>query len=200
LYSRFQQALAVTGARTQVAELYIRAKAGDAVLDVGCGPADILEYLPEVDYLGLDLSDKYLAAARRRFATQQPRARFVCMDVRALTEGEERFDLVLAQGLVHHLDDDHAEGLLKTVATLLKPGARLVTVDPTRTSGQPFIEDLISRVLVTSDRGRFIRSPHAYEELARRVFSRVQIHVRHDLMRLPYTHLFMECSEPRQVL
>ena len=32
---------------------YIQPRAGEKVLDIGCGPADILEYLPGVDYLGL---------------------------------------------------------------------------------------------------------------------------------------------------
>jgi ubiquinone/menaquinone biosynthesis C-methylase UbiE len=177
-----------------VVERYIRARVGDSVLDLGCGPADILEHLPAVEYLGIDVSIKYLEEARRRFADRTPRARFIQMDARALHATGERFDLALAQGLLHHFDDEQAYMLLNNVSAMMKPGARLITVDAARTPDQR----LIARLLVSSDRGRFVRSPDGYERLARRVFSHVELHVRHDLMRLPYTHLFMECSDPQE--
>ena len=192
VYSAFQERLAIPRSRAQIADLYVRAKPGDSVLDLGCGPGDMLDYLPDVDYLGIDLSPKYVAEAQRRHR-RRARARFVQMDVRALTDIGERFDLVLAQGLLHHFSDPQALTLLKAVTSVMKPGGRLVTVDPTRTPGQR----LIARLLVSSDRGRFVRSPDVYEHLVHLVFSRVDVHVRHDLMRLPYTHLLMECEEPR---
>jgi 2-polyprenyl-3-methyl-5-hydroxy-6-metoxy-1,4-benzoquinol methylase len=114
------------------------------------------------------------------------------MDVRTFRPDGRRFDIVLAQGLLHHFSDEQSEALLKMVALLMKPGARLITVDPTRTPGQ----HVIARLLASTDRGRFVRTPHDHEALVRRVFSRVVLHVRHDLMRLPYTHLFSECGEP----
>jgi SAM-dependent methyltransferase len=166
---------------------------GDSILDLGCGPADTLEHLPPVDYLGVDVSPKYLAEARRRYEGR-PRTRFIQMDVRALRPENEQFDIVLAQGLLHHFNDEQSEALLKTVSQLMKPDGRLITVDPTRTPGQ----HLIARLLASTDRGRFVRTPDDHEALMRRVFSRVVVHVRHDLMRLPYTHLFSECSEPRR--
>ena len=190
VYSVFQERLAVPRSRAQLADRYVRAKRGDSVLDLGCGPAEILEYLPDVEYLGLDRSATYLAHARRRFEAQRPRARFVQMDVRELLDDGQRFDIVLAQGLLHHFDDDQAIELLRTVGAVLKPGGRLVTVDPTRTPNQR----LIARLLALGDRGRFVRSPEGYETLVRTVFSQVTLHVRHDLMRLPYTHLLMECE------
>lgn len=191
VYSAFQERLAIPRSRAQIADLYVRARQGDSVLDLGCGPGDMLDYLPEVDYLGIDLNAKYLAEARRRHQGRS-RARFVQMDVRVLSDGGERFDLVLAQGLLHHFSDPQAVILLRAVGSLMKPGGRLITVDPTRTVGQ----NLIARLLVSSDRGRFVRSPETYERLIRLVFSRVTVHVRQDLMRLPYTHLLMECEEP----
>src|SRR5262245_4143582 len=124
LYTTFQQVLARKQARAQIAERYIRARPGDVVLDLGCGPADILDYLPPVDYLGIDLNADYLTEAKRRFGNWQPRARFVQMDVHALREGTSRFDLVLAQGLLHHFNDEQAESLLKTVVGLMKRGRR----------------------------------------------------------------------------
>ena len=35
-----------------------------------CGPADILAFLPEIDYLGIDYLESYIAAARRGFGNR----------------------------------------------------------------------------------------------------------------------------------
>jgi hypothetical protein len=49
-----------------------------------------------------------------------------------------------------------------------------------------------SRWVVSRDRGQSILSPEGYETLARRAFSSVQ----HDLLRIPYTHVFVDCADP----
>ena len=46
---------------------YVRPVTGEKVLDIGCGPGDILENLPDVDYLGFDINPKYVEAAQKRF-------------------------------------------------------------------------------------------------------------------------------------
>lgn len=41
-------------------------KAGDKILDIGCGPADILEYLPEtIEYIGFDSNKDYINVAKK---------------------------------------------------------------------------------------------------------------------------------------
>jgi ubiquinone/menaquinone biosynthesis C-methylase UbiE len=192
VYSRLQNGLAVRGARAEIASRYIRARTGDSVLDIGCGPADILHYLPQVNYVGADLNANYLSNARRRFSAAQPHARFVRVDVRSLpSDWVSCFDLVLAQGLLHHFSDEQVLAMLRVAAIAMKPAARLITVDPAFTPEQ----GAIARLLIAYDRGRFVRSTDAYGDLARQVFAGVELHVRHDLMRLPYTHLIMECSD-----
>ena len=42
--------------RSILVEKYIRPEKGMKILDCGCGPAKIVEFLPDVDYLGIDLS------------------------------------------------------------------------------------------------------------------------------------------------
>ena len=45
---------------------YVRAKDGDKALDIGCGPGNALEYLPDVDYCGFDLDPTYIKVAKAR--------------------------------------------------------------------------------------------------------------------------------------
>lgn len=163
---------------------------GDKILDIGCGPGDILDYLPDTDYTGLDISPEYISAARQRYGL---RGRFCCGDVGLTTiEGEQgSFDLVLAVGVIHHLDDAQAAKLFTLARRALRPTGRLVTYDGCYVPKQ----SKIARWLLAKDRGKFVRTQEEYERLASLHFHKIEPHLRHDLLRIPYTHLIMHCSE-----
>ena len=77
-YSGFAD-LAGGSARATYAREYIRAGKSDRILDIGCGPGDILKYLPaDVRYTGFDADAAYIAAARERFGA---RGEFFCRPV-----------------------------------------------------------------------------------------------------------------------
>src|SRR5438094_940237 len=84
--------------------------AGEKVLDIGCGPGNRFSELPEVQYTGFDLSQEYIDEARRRHGS---RARFFCGDVGSVGLDSEKatYDLVLAYGVLHHVDDERASRL-----------------------------------------------------------------------------------------
>jgi SAM-dependent methyltransferase len=174
--------------KTYLAE-YVKPAPSDKILDIGCGPADVLNYLPAVNYTGLDISPEYIRSARERFGS---RGRFFCGDVGLATiEGEQgTFDLVLATGVIHHLDDAQAAKLFNLARRALRPTGRLVTFDGCYVTEQ----SRIARWLLANDRGKFVRSREAYLRLASERFSKVEPHIRHDLLRMPYTHLIMRCS------
>ena len=66
LYSAFQRLMGGRRARAIFAREFIRPSEGMKVLDVGCGPADILEHQEGVDYWGFDISAAYVERARAR--------------------------------------------------------------------------------------------------------------------------------------
>ncbi len=169
---------------------YVRPVPGEKILDIGCGPADVLHYLPAVNYTGLDISPEYIASAKQRFGS---RGRFCCGDVGLATiEGEQgTFDLVLAIGVIHHLDDGQAAKLFDLARLALRPSGRLVTYDGCYVPQQ----SRIARWLLAKDRGKFVRPRDEYLRLARARFSKVEPHLRHDLLRMPYTHLIMRCGD-----
>jgi cyclopropane fatty-acyl-phospholipid synthase-like methyltransferase len=173
--------------RTYLAE-YVKPAPGDKILDIGCGPADILNYLPAVNYTGLDISPEYICSAKKRFGS---RGRFFCNDVGlAKIEGEQgTFDLVLAIGVIHHLDDAQAARLFDLARLALRPTGRLVTYDGCYVAQQ----SRIARWMLAKDRGKFVRTRDEYLRLASTRFSKVEPHLRHDLLRVPYTHLIMRC-------
>jgi SAM-dependent methyltransferase len=112
---------------------YLQPRVGARILEIGCGPGTIVGYLPRVEYLGFDLSSKYIEAARKRF----PRAQFVCERVRGFSLAKHQsFDAVLALGILHHLDDQEAKQLFQIAHDALKSGGKLITLDGVWTSDQ----------------------------------------------------------------
>jgi cyclopropane fatty-acyl-phospholipid synthase-like methyltransferase len=101
------------------------------------------------------------------------------------------FDIVLAIGVVHHLDDSHASNLFSLASRALVPGGRLLTLDGVYTDDQ----SVFVKRMLNNDRGKYVRTEPANKALATQMFSSVSTSVRHDLFRIPYTVLIMECTK-----
>lgn len=186
VYQAVQWVLGANKLRRHVTAL-IHPYPGQKVLDLGCGPADLLAYLPEVTYTGLDSSPAYIGAARRRFGQ---RAYFLQATLEADTAIDlGLFDCVVAIGLLHHLDDESALQLFKMARQCLSPQGHLITVDCCWSEEQHWL----ARWLITRDRGQNIRYLEGYKHLASAQFSRVEASCHHDLLRLPYSHTIMVC-------
>lgn len=156
---------------------------GLRVLDVGCGPAGILSRLPEVDYVGIDHNRKYIEKARSVFGS---RGRFEVLDVNDPSFKDlGMFDLVMLIGVLHHLTDAESHQLMRSLSMCLSSGGRLVTFDCGLVDGQHPIARFLSKV----DRGRYSRTPKGYRSLIEPYFVIEQGIARHDLLRVPYTHV-----------
>jgi SAM-dependent methyltransferase len=190
VYRFAQNALGAQRFRDALTQQYIRATADDRVIDVGCGTADILDHLPDLDYLGFDPSDRYVADARSRFGA---RAQFVTTAADVAGHPTDR-TLALAVGVLHHMDDDLAASTIALAARTLVDDGRMVTIDPTIIDGQP----RVARLLAEQDRGRHVRGPGATKTLFAH-FAEVKVTVRHDLLRVPYSHVIVEASQPRRI-
>lgn len=189
VYRLFRRLTGSARVNREFVERYVRPREGDDVLDVGCGPGDVFELLPQVRYVGIDFSEDYIAAARRRFGA---RARFVCGNLNDLA-GEKLgdFDEVIAMGVMHHLSDHETIGMLRKIQERLKPGGRFVSYDPCFTKRQHPLARWIHKL----DRGRFVRFDGEYEHLVSRVFNSYRRHIRTDLCTVPATVIIFECNQ-----
>ena len=188
VYSTFQLMMGAHQFRTNFVSNHVRPFLDMSLLDIGCGPADILAYLPKINYWGYDISESYILMAR---ATYKDRGHFYCK----LLQSEDldrlpQFDLVLAIGLLHHLDGSDALEVMGLAYRALRPGGRLITVDPCIDSTQ----NAISRFLVGKDRGQNVREKKGYEMLAASVFKDFNAEVQHQAW-IPYTRCIMECTK-----
>lgn len=192
VYDVFQSSVGAYRARSEVLARTARIAPGDTVVDIGCGTGHILDDLPEqITYFGCDLSEDYIRKAQAAYGH---RASFECVDVSRFTVGPRlgTADVVLALGVLHHLDDVQADELIGTAHELLAPGGRLITLDTAYADDQSHA----ARYLVSKDRGQDVRTPAGYRELAEKRFdpAGVRVEVRHDLLRIPYTLVIMECT------
>jgi SAM-dependent methyltransferase len=174
------------GMQREYVTKFARPKAGDRVLDIGCGVGAVAQYFPQVTYHGFDSSEEYIEYARAKFGH---RAEFTVGVIgRDVTVEANSYDLVMANGILHHLDDREALHLLTLARAALKPGGRLVTRDGCFEDGQ----SAVARYLLEGDRGKFVRPREAYQQLFDQVFQESTALVRRDMMRVPYSLIIFE--------
>jgi len=110
--------------------------AGSRLLDVGCGPGEVLTTLatlaPEIETTGLDVDAAMIDRAERKAhrlvrSGSSRRPTFVVADAASMPFADESFDVVVSSYAVHHWPDRHAG--LAEMMRILKPGGRAIIWD-----------------------------------------------------------------------
>ena len=190
LYNLFQGVVGGNALRRRIIQNHARAKSGDKVIDIGCGPVQALQSLPEVEYLGLDINPAYIAFAKRTYGEK---GTFVVGDTRSV-RSDSRFrdaDIVIAISVLHHLDDAEAADCIRFAYEALKRGGRFICHDACWIPNQ----GAFSKCIMSHDRGRNIRTEQQYRQLAAKVFGNVQTWVDTKPMRIPYVTVVLECEK-----
>ncbi len=189
VYSTWQSVLGAKRKRNILRDDYIRPFDGMRIFDIGCGPADILNHLEDVKYLGADFSEAYISEAKNKYGDK---GEFFVGSADALPPRDEKFDLVMALGLLHHLEDAECIALFETAKRQLVSKGRVITFDGVFTENQ----SSAARFFLNKDRGQNVRFADGYTKLAKQAFGdeNVKFYVRTDLINIPYAHIIMECT------
>ena len=186
VYDAFQTLIGGDRYRRWYIDTLMAPQPGWQILDIGCGPGTMLNFLPrDVRYVGFDMNPKYIDHARRRFGD---RATFHAMRVDESPVAEAGCDVVMANAILHHLDDAEARHLIEVAWHQLKPGGFLLTYDNAWVPEQ----SRAARYLIGRDRGQHVRTPEAYLALVGTRFDSVTTNLRHDGYRIPYTLFAMK--------
>ena len=162
------------------------------ILDLGCGPGYTLNLIDQrAGYTGIDINPKYVTLARQK-APQK--ASFLVGDATKLDPSQfAQFDLIIAFGLIHHLDDDQVDALLSVASRMLKPSGCLISLDGCHRDTNP----TAIKWILDHDRGRHIRKEQEYLRIISRHFHTERIFTDPSAMHIPYAILSV-IARPRR--
>jgi SAM-dependent methyltransferase len=134
------------------------------VLEVGCGPGTNTNLFQKSDYLGLDLNPHYIEHARRVHGRE-----FVVADAREfIPPAGQRFDFILLNSFLHHIDDENTLRILHRLRDALSVEGHIHILDlvlPERPG--------VARWLARNDRGDYARPLERWRALLGSVFGTV---------------------------
>jgi len=120
------------------------------VIDIGCGPCDVMLRLadarPDVRIVAVDGSAEMIKLASHAVRTAYHEARITVMQgfVPGLSVPEHSFDAILSKDLLHHLPDPAV--LWSEAQRLARPGATVCVMDLIRPSTQQDARDIVDKV------------------------------------------------------
>lgn len=178
------------GARLASMARHLPIEDGSTIVDVGCGPGYLRSHLPQgCRYIGYDTDTPYINFARRHHAAN---AEYHCQIFdSAAARLSAPADIVMMNGLLHHLTDDEARTLLVDATACLRPGGRIFTLDGCYVPDQSWFK----KTLLDADRGQYVRSQSAYARLFPEELS-VAAFVEQDLSWVPYTFISHVATKP----
>ena len=187
IYNTFQYIVGGVRARRLFVENDVRLQVNQKILDIGCGPGYLIDFLPNADYTGIDIDANYIKTAKTRY----PNDTFYCTAVEDFNlEAPNTFDVVIAAGVIHHLTDSQTSRLFELAKKALKPNGRLITLDGCYIEKQ----NPIAKKLLDIDRGQFVRTEDAYINLTSTFFCNVNSKIANNYFHIPYTLMIMECK------
>lgn len=193
-YNFFQDIVGATKARRWVSERFWQARSGQKIVDIGCGPGSIVRLLPEgVKYVGFDISEEYVSSARKRFESDPSKIFLVGVAedyVDHLPVQMQGADLVIINGLLHHLDDNEALTALKLARASLAPEGKLVCLEACFLVSQA----PMARWVLKQDRGKNVRTEPEWKKLIAKVFEKSESYILTGLLRIPYTLIVIEAK------
>ncbi|HUR28057.1 MAG TPA: class I SAM-dependent methyltransferase, partial [Planctomycetota bacterium] len=122
-----------SGPNRAFVERLVTLGASGRVLDIGTGPGHIplllVERLPDVTVVGIDLSEHMLRVAERRRVQSPHRSRieFRIADAKTLPFPRGSFDVVASNTILHHISDPRQ--FLSEAWRVLKPGGTFLIRD-----------------------------------------------------------------------
>ena len=153
---------------------------GMRILDVPCGTGILMHCCKPSSYVGADIDTNRVFDAGFRY----PGEAFVVSDASALSFAENQFDLILASGLFHHVDDKISSAILSEFRRVLSPGGKIVVIEAIWPRNKFNVIGYVGRKM---DQGKFVRNAPAYEKLFRQFF---KIHKKYYFLNLGFEYLF----------
>lgn len=164
---------------------YVKIKKNGYLLDIGCGTGLILNHLDtSINYYGYDISKKYIEYAQNKYINRGIFKNEILDETKL--KNLPLFDVITINGVLHHLNDDEVKNMYELSLKALRPGGKLISIDPVYTQPQ----NKIARLIINGDRGQNVRTIEHYFSLSHDKFSNKSYEIKHRKW-IPYTHIIM---------
>tara|TARA_B100000780_G_C20985065_1_gene393781 strand:+ start:222 stop:812 length:591 start_codon:yes stop_codon:yes gene_type:complete len=149
------------------------------ILDIGCGPGNMVKYLSFNKYFGFDSDQKYIDYASKKYK----KCNFFC-EIFSETSVQkiDKIDTVILFGLLHHISNKETLELFKNIKLSLKKNFKIIILDPVFENGQ----NPIAKFLIQNDRGKFVRTSDEYSKLFKKSNLNASYNIYHQKI-VPYT-------------
>jgi SAM-dependent methyltransferase len=178
-------------------------QSGIRVLDIGCGPGNNTHYFLDADYYGLDLNCQNIDQAKKRYS-KFSNVHLICADVNSyftdhLRDENNKFDLIIMAGVLHHLTDEEVKNCLISAKSFLKKTGEFRSLDGVftpRPSGGvcALVRWKIAQCFLLRDRGKYVRKEKAYLDLLYPFFPNLYFKISTDMLRIPYQTIIINPS------
>jgi SAM-dependent methyltransferase len=181
--------MSATKVREKIIYKLIKNKKNLNVLDIGCGPANILKKLSLINYYGYDIEINHINHAQKNFRSKN----FHFFD-KIFSEKEifnlPKFDFVLLLGIIHHLNNNEVKKILILIKRVLKKNGKLLILDNVLTQNQNFV----AKYLIKKDKGNNIRNLNKYKLFLQKDYLIENIKINQQKF-IPYTWLTISCKK-----
>ena len=187
LYKLFQFAISTKDSRNLLKNEVIKPEGIESILDFGCGIGNMSQHFPNSKYLGIEPLQKCVDSANKRYANDMKH--FIVGNQLTLKSlKSESFDLIIAIGVLHHMNDNSAQEFFQEAKRILRRGGRITTFDPYLYANQ----NTLAKFVIMRDRGTFVRTELEYLELTHGQFEHFETRRFSNLLRIPYDHLVID--------
>jgi SAM-dependent methyltransferase len=185
LYKAFQFAVSRPNTLSVIRNEVLKPEGVQSVLDFGCGIGYHALEFPNANYLGIEPLQSCVKKANDLFSGSG--RHFILGDHTSLSKiPDSSYDLVIAIGVLHHIDDNIMSEFLEESYRILRKGGRLTTFDPVLHPAQT----VLSRWVVKRDRGKWVRTESEYSVILTTYFPGiVKQKIYSKLLRIPYDHV-----------
>jgi 2-polyprenyl-3-methyl-5-hydroxy-6-metoxy-1,4-benzoquinol methylase len=184
-YKLSQKIFLADNFRKKILQKHFKENVG-RILDIGCGPGNMVENLSFNEYFGFDTDLNYIEYAKKKYKN----CKFFCetFSINSIKK-INKVDVVLLFGLLHHLSDEEVSELISTIIHSVRNEFKILILDPVFVENQ----NPIAKFLIENDRGLFVRNTTGYLKLFSNKNLKFDYKI-YDQKIVPYTWIVTEIS------
>ena len=180
IYHLSQKVFLADNFRKKILQKLITKKNCD-VLDIGCGPGNMINYLSYKKYYGFDTDKNYIKYAKNKYVD----CIFFCEKfTKSSLKKITKVDVIILFGILHHVSDRETLNLINKLKLSLKKNSKIIILDPVYIKKQ----NKFAKFLIDHDRGGYVRTAKEYINL----FKKNKISYTHKIYHqkiVPYTYI-----------